>query len=237
MSGKSIIKLSQRSTGIGDITGELDLVIFELAKPIKYSNKGYEDEELGLYLGVSDFTDTVNNTEPYPYDEFIFIIEGTVEVKNNKTDHSEIIGAGKSFVIPHGYDYQWHQQGDLRKLYVSFEVQDTSEKPSTENLIYIDEKSDISWQETSDGHRKKILYQNNNQRFTAGVWQSGAFTTGMIDFPYHEFILIHSGSLICTDDSGVAHHFKSGDALFIPQGTPCAWQVKDKVSIYFVQIK
>ncbi|MBL4900121.1 MAG: DUF861 domain-containing protein [Colwellia sp.] len=234
---KRIIKLSQNLLGFGDITDGLDAVMFEVTQPIQYSHSGYEDKELGLYVGVLGSTDTADNAAPYARDEFIFIIEGAVEIKNNNTGKIETIKAGNSFILPYGYDYQWHQQGYLRKLYVIFETPKTLEQPVTENVIYINEKSDIPWQETSDGHRKKIFYQNNNQRFTAGIWQSKAFTTGLIDFPYHEFILIKDGSLICTDDSGVAHYFISGDALFIPQGTRCAWQVKNKVSIHFTQLK
>jgi len=220
MSVKSIIKLSQNSAVHGDIS--------------------YKKEALGLSIGISgssDTADTVNNTVAYARDEFMFIIEGVVEIKSNKTGNSEIITAGKSIVIPHGYDCQWHQQGYLRKFYVVFKAQKSLEQSMVEGVVYIDEKSHIPWQKTSDGHQKKILYQNNNQRFTAGVWQSNALTTGLINFPYHEFILIYSGSLICTDDMGIAHNFKRGDALFIPQGTRCAWHVKEKVSIHYVQIK
>ena len=115
--------------------------------------------------------------------------------------------------------------------------QNTDAHLRPKGIVKIKEKSDEPWQNTSDGHRKKILYQNHNQCFTSGVWQSNTLTTGLINFPYHEFILIHSGSLICIDDRGVAHSFKPAEALFIPQGTACSWQVKDKVSIYYVQIK
>jgi uncharacterized cupin superfamily protein len=210
--------------------------IITLIQPMQGSPSSYENRVLGLSIGIADSTETLDNNPPYAHDEFIFIIEGAVEVKNSKTGFSESIGAGRSFVIPHGYDYQWHQQGYLRKLYVRFVVPKTAEKLNTENVIYIDENSDISWKETSDGHRKKILYRNSNQGFTAGVWQGKAFTTGMIEFPYHELILINSGSLICTDETGEEHYFNRGDALFIPQGTPCSWEVKSKVSIHYVQI-
>lgn len=237
MSEKKIIKLSQNPIGFGDVSDELDAGMFESSLPVQHSHSFFEDEALGLYIGVWDTTDMVETAVPYACDEFMFIIEGAVEIKNNETGKIETIMAGESFVIPQGYDCQWHQQGYLRKFYVIYEPQKTPEKPVTENVVYISENSNIPWQETSDGHRKKILYQNNDQRFTAGVWQSNSLTTGLINFPYHEFIFINNGSLICTDEMGVAHHFKTGDALFIPQGTRCAWQIEDKVSIHFTQIK
>jgi uncharacterized cupin superfamily protein len=237
MSKKSIIKLDHNPTGFVDIPNELDAAMFESTQATQHCHSYYDDEALGLQIGVLDSTDMTDIASPYANDEFMIIIEGRVDIKNNKTGKMETIMAGDSVVIPQSYDCQWHQQGYLRKFYVRYKPQKTPEIPVTENVIYIDEKSDIPWQETSDGHRKKTLYQNNDQRFTSGVWQSNALTTGLINFPYHEFIFIKEGSLICTDEMGVPHHFTSSDTLFIPQGTRCAWQVKDKVSIHFTQIK
>lgn len=237
MSDKSIIKLIENPEGFGKVPDELDAALFDSTPPIQHSHTNFADEALGLYIGVCDTTDMIDTATPYPRDEFLFIMEGSVDIKNNETGKIETIKSGESAVIPQGYDCQWHQQGYLRKFYVTYEPQEKPEKPATENVVYISENSDIPWQETSDGHRKKILYKNNDQRFTAGVWQSKALTTGLIDFPYHEFIFINQGSLICTDEGGEEHHFKTGNALFIPQGTRCAWQIKHKVSIHFTQIK
>ncbi|HCH69654.1 MAG TPA: hypothetical protein DE042_03995 [Colwellia sp.] len=237
MSVKSIIKLSHNPTGFGDMTNQPNTAIFELTQPILHRHIYYEDEMLGLQIGVWDSIDMSEISVPHGNDEFMIIIAGAVKIKNNKTDNIQTIMAGESVVIPQCYDYQWHQQGYLRKFYLIYKPQEAPEKPVTENVVYIDETNDIPWQKTSDGHRKKTLYQNKNQRFTAGVWQSNALTTNLIAFPYHEFIFIKKGSLICTDEMGVANLFKNGDVLFIPQGTRCAWKVNDKVSIHFTQIK
>jgi len=97
--------------------------------------------------------------------------------------------------------------------------------------------NDIPWQETSDGHRKKVLYQNHNQTFTAGIWQSKGFNTSLMSFSYNEFIMIKQGKLICTDDLGVEHKINAGEALFIPQGVRCSWLAQGKITLHFVQIK
>ncbi len=237
MSEKKIIKLSQNPEGFGEVTDELDVNMFTSPLPKQHTHSYYEDEALGLYIGVWDTTDMIEAAAPYGCDEFMSIIEGAVEIKNSKTGLMETIMAGDSFVIPQGYDCQWHQAGYLRKFYVIYEPQETPTKPVTENVVYIDEKSEIPWQQTSDGHGKKVLYQNHNQTFTSGVWQSKGFNTGKITFPYNEFIIINQGSLTCADDKGVEHKITAGQALFVPQGTRCSWQAKEKISIHFVQIK
>ncbi len=237
MSEKKIIKLVQNPTSFGDVADELEENMFESPLPKQHTHSYYEDEELGLYIGVWDTTDMIETTAPYSCDEFMSIIEGAVEVKNNKTGIIETVMAGESFVIPQAYDCQWHQHGYLRKYYVIFEPQDAAEKPVTENIVHFKEQNNVPWQETSDGHRKKILYQNHNNTFTSGIWQSDSFNTDIITFPYNEFITIKQGRLTCTDEQGVEHEVNAGEALFVPQGVRCSWQAQEKISIHFAQIK
>ena len=236
MAEKRIIRLSQNPAGFGEQTDELTQDMFDSALPTQHSHSYYEDEVLGISIGVWDTTDMIEIAAPYACEEFMTLIEGAVEIKNNKTGKVETIMAGESFVIPQNYDCQWHQQGYLKKFYVIYEPQHAPEKAACENVVYIDEKDALPWQTTSDGHRKKVLYQNQQKTFTAGVWQGKAFSTKAITFPYNEFIHITSGSLMCTDKEGVEHTFNVGDALFIPQGTQCAWQVDKMVTLSFAQI-
>jgi len=237
MSEKNIIKLIQKPQGFGDISDELEVNMFESSLPKQHTHSYYEDEELGLYIGVWDTTDMIETAAPYSCDEFMSIIEGAVEIKNNKTGMIETVMAGESFVIPQGYDCQWHQHGYLRKYYVIFEPQNAAEKPVTESVVYFKEQNNVPWQETSDGHRKKTLYQNHNKTFTSGIWQSDGFNTGVITFPYNEFITIKQGCLTCTDEQGIEHEVSAGEALFVPQGVRCSWQAQEKISIHFAQIK
>tara|TARA_R110001583_G_scaffold46761_13_gene146584 strand:- start:12876 stop:13598 length:723 start_codon:yes stop_codon:yes gene_type:complete len=239
MSEKQIVKLSQSPAGFDEIADDLKVSLFESPTPKQHTHSYYEDEALGLYIGVWDTTDMIETTAPYVCDEFMTIIEGTVGIKNNQTGEIEKVTAGESFVIPQGYDCQWHQHGYLRKFYVIYEPPTDAipESPVCEHIIYIDEKSNIPWQETSDGFNKKVQYQSHNQKFTSGVWQGKNLKTGMIAFPYNEFISLKQGCLICTDVQGIAHKINAGEALFVPQGTRCSWQSQEKISLHFVQIK
>ena len=237
MSDKKIIKLISNPEGFGEVTDDLEEGLFESTLPKQHTHSYYEDEALGLYIGVWDTTDMIETAAPYTCDEFMSIIEGAVEIKNNKTGMMETVMAGESFVIPQGYDCQWHQSGYLRKFYVIFEPENVAEKPVTESVVYFNEHSNTPWQETSGGHRKTVLYQNHNKTFFSGIWQSDAFNTNIISFPYNEFIAIKQGFLICTDEQGVEYKVSAGEALFIPEGTRCSWQSHEKISLHFAQIK
>lgn len=226
MSAKEIIKLYQTSVTVAG----------EITAPMQESNHHYSDKALGLAIGIWDSVNLYALARTDDCDKLITIIEGSLTVTNNLTGKIDTILAGESIVIYQGSINKYHQKGNFYAVYVNYQSNNRL-KDGANNILHIQANSEKPWQETSDGHRKKVLYQSHDQCFTSGVWQSKTLITGLINFPYHEFIYINRGSLICTDEMGVAHNLKKGDALFIPQGTQCAWQVKNKVSIHFAQIK
>ena len=229
MQEKKIVHLNHSTLSVDDIIENCDVKLPRKAGAIHHY---YENESFGLYVGMSD---TFEMTFPTDCDAFISVVVGTLKVQNNNSQ-IETINAGKSLVIPQGYNCQRYQQESFRQLYVIYKPKVIPKNCVADSIIYIDEKNDNPWQATSDGHRKKLLYQNKDQSFKAGVWQSKALSTGIIAFPYNEFIFINEGELLCTDDIGTEHHYRKGDALFIPQGTHCKWQVKNEVSIHFAQV-
>jgi uncharacterized cupin superfamily protein len=239
MSKKMIVKLSQDPARFCEITNKLEEKVFESSLPKQCSHSYYKDENIGLYIGVSDTSDIIKTAAPYACDEFIFIIKGKIEIKNSQTGKVETVTAGESIIIPQGYNCQWYQQGYLRRLYITYKSPTAyyPEKPTCEHLVYINEKSIHPWQKTSDGFNKKIQYQGHNQKFSAGVWQGNPFKTDLIHFPYNEFISLQQGSLLCIDEQGNEHQINVGEALFVPQGTRCTWEAKEKISLHFVQIK
>jgi len=238
-----IIRLNPNPKGFGDNADELTQDMFVSSLPVQHSHSYYENDELGLYVGVWDTTDMIETAAPYGCDEFMTIIEGAVEIKNNKTGKIETVMAGESFVIPKGYDCQWRQQGYLRKFYVISEhpAESIPKAPSINGIVYI-ASSDIAsnskaFIDTHDGHSKKELYVDHLQRFSTGIWRAKALTTALSPYPDNEFLLINKGDLICLDKDNIEHKFKQGDALFIPQGAICAWRVEDNVTITYVKIK
>ena len=84
---------------------------------------------------------------------------------------------------------------------------------------------------------KKVLYQSEDKKFTSGIWQATPFSTKAISFPYHEFILVKKGSLVCIDNHDIEHEVSENQALFIPKGLTCTWCTESSIIIYFVQIK
>ncbi len=214
--------------------------IIKLTKSLLSPHVYYHDKELGLYVGIGSSSDIIETSLPCAYDEFISIIDGSIKIQNDQTHKMKTVTKGNSFIIPHSYSYQCLPQHDFKKYFVIYKPRlttDSSVALIKKHVVAIDKDSTPPWQETSDGFAKKMQYQSHNQKFTAGVWQGNDFKTGIINFPYNEFILIKQGCLVCTDEQGEKNKINVGEALFVPQGVSCAWQVQGKVSLHFVQIK
>ena len=195
----------------------------------------YQNTTLGLSLGICRNSDCASTV--FSGDEFISVISGKMNIKHPHTGKLFTIAAGDSIVIPKGY--QCYGNDCWQAFYLSYAppVKKSLKPPINESPVFINDNNAISWQKTSDGYSKKLLYQSVNNKFTSGIWQGSNFKTNMIAFPYNELMILKHGTLMCTDENRIEHKISVGQTLFIPQGTRCAWQAQGEVSLYFVQIK
>jgi len=197
---------------------------FISAVPLQHSHSYYEDDDIGLYVGLWDTDTMVETAGPYPCDEFMWLLEGECQIRNNRTGEMETVKAGTPFVIPRGYDCQWHQTGYLRKFYVISEH--PGEKmpavPAHEGVVI--PANDVSYTDTTG-------------RFWSGTWSSKTFEAALQTYPYHEFAYVEDGSITLTDADGAAQDFNAGDAFFIPEGVECAVTVSDSVRLCITVVK
>lgn len=221
---KSIIRLSPDPEGFGETPDELDATDFSSDVPVQHTHSYYEDDEIGLYVGLWDTETMVEAGGPYACDEFMWLIEGECQIRNNRTGEIETVKAGTPFVIPRGYDCQWHQPGYLRKFYVISEHpgEEIPAAPAHEGIVI---------------PKQNVCYKDTTGRFYSGTWASGAFASGLRPFPYNEFAYVYDGSITLTDTKGAAQEFTAGDAFFIPEGVECDAAVASNVRLYITVIK
>jgi hypothetical protein len=244
---KSIIRLSPDPEGFGDTPDKLDASDFTSDVPIQNTHSVYEDDEIGLYVGVWDTEAMTEAGGPYECDEFMWLLEGECQIKNNKTGEIETVNADTPFVLPKGYDCQWQQSGYLRKYYVISEHpgEEIPAAPAHEGIVI--PKADAILTEVAEnapfaitsGARPlhDVCYKDTTGRFFSGTWASEAFESGQRPFPYNEFACVQDGSITLTDADGAAQVFNAGDAFFIPEGVECGATVANNVRLYITVIK
>jgi len=247
MSIKKIIRLCAEPEGFGKTPDELDAELFASSLPVQCSHDYYEDEQLGLYIGVWDTTDMIEASGPYVCDEFMWILEGEAVIKNADTGVMEKAKAGEAFVIPKGYDCQWHQSGYLRKFYVIYDNPNETlpAQPTYEGIVILPANTPIELPAgtepflvtTGNPVQQHICYIGHTGKFISGVWESEAFESEPRAFSYNKFVCVQAGSLTLIEESGEEHHFNMGEALFVPEGVVCSARSTENVRLCFATVR
>ena len=205
----------------------------------------FEDEELGLSVGVWDTTPMQEPFGPYPGDEFIFVLDGHFDMMDT-VDGSGInvpCRAGQSVIFRNGVPVSWKQHDYLKKFYITY-LDPKAKTPtglSAEGGIQTLEPqftltdADLL-PDTTEKQRDKVFFTNDHGNFQVGCWDAEAFASDVEPFPYHEFCQILEGEAVLTDATGAAHVFKPGDCFFIPKGTPVGWSVPTYVKKYYAAL-
>jgi uncharacterized cupin superfamily protein len=244
---KSIIRLSPDPVGFGETPDELEAEAFSSDVPVQNTHSYFEDDEIGLYVGLWDTETMVEAAGHYACDESMWLLEGECQIRNNRTGEIASVKAGTPFVIPRGYDCQWQQTGYLLKFYVISEHpgEEIPAAPAHEGVV-IPKADAILTEVTEDapfaitsGARPlhDVCYKDTTGRFFSGTWASEGFESEQRPFPYNEFAYVQDGSITLTDAAGTAHVFNAGDAFFIPEGVECDATVLKSVRLYITVVK
>jgi uncharacterized cupin superfamily protein len=247
MSDKKIIRLSANPEGFGSTPDKQESPTFVEWPKAQHTHSYYEDEDLGLYVGLWDTSDMIEGAGPYGCDEFMLLLEGQARLKNMKTGVMETAVAGEPFIIPKGYDCQWHQQGYLRKFYFISEnpheplpAEPTHEGiliPSADDPVQpLSEAAPFTINGDSHGQKQHVSYRDATGKFTSGTWESGPFQSEPAPFPGYRLCCVETGSLVLTDEAGEQHVFNAGDTFFISQGTVCSAEASGKTRMFFASL-
>jgi uncharacterized cupin superfamily protein len=235
------------SEGVGLQEWELDPADFQSELPQQCGHEFYHDADLGLTVGVWTTTTMQEAFGPYPGDEFMWVLEG--EVRMVDADGNEtLVRQGQTFCIRNAIPISWKQVGFLRKFYMTYSnpkapvpevasadggvrVLDAAAMAAgmapmetTEPLVIVGEKP---------LQHDNILFTNDAGNMYIGMWDSSAFDSEMLPFPWHEMVQLLEGEVNITEADGYSHRFQAGDAFFIPKGTVCRWQSSGYVRKFY----
>lgn len=224
----NIIRMSGSPEGFGEKPDELSQEMFSSSLPVQHSHSYFEDESIGLYVGVWDTTDMVETSGPYPCEEYMVLIEGCAEIENAESRSVDTVIANEGFLIPKGYNCQWHQKGYLRKFYVIYE---------NENAVNTTDSYDgITKIKNNLNASNERLYQNGDQSFIVGTYYNEENGTFVEESNKHKFIYQRSGSIDICEQGQLPYTVKAGEAFFVPAGTSYQWRSSGAVVQDYVEI-
>jgi uncharacterized cupin superfamily protein len=222
---------------------ELEQADFQSALPEQHLHVYFEDEALGLSVGVWTTTDMQEAFGPYPGDEFMWILEGQVAMIDGDGNATHI-KQGETFCIRNGIPISWKQVGFLRKFYMTYDdpKAQTPEIASADGGVVVLSpaklQSGLTKMNTTDPFQiegeaplqhDNIALTNDAGNMFIGMWDSTAFESEMQPFPCYEFVQLLEGEITITQGDGTVHRFSAGDAFFVPEGTICSWKTSGYV--------
>lgn len=217
---------------------ELDAGAFQSPLPVQNYHLIFEDEAIGLAVGVWDTTTMQEAFGPYPGDEFITVLDGTFAILDG--EGAAVTGTeGQSATFRNGIPVSWKQEGYLRKIYLT--LQDPHGK--TPDIALAD-----GGVRTFDPNRKPLAAAGPdgvtrealfcNDAGTMAVWHCSfpASDRPLAPSPSHQLVRVLQGAITLVDPSGQPERFDPGSHVFLPKGTKVAWQTAGGTSAFIVEV-
>lgn len=233
--------------GMGLARMELDPADFQSALPEQFIHSYFEDDSIGLTVGVWTTTSMQEAFGPYPGDEFMCILEGQVAMLDGE-GNEVTVSAGQAFCIRNAIPVSWKQVGFLRKFYMTY-LDPNASTPEIDsaangvivldpaklekNLQVTNRAEPITDSNSAHVQRDSMAFTNDAGNMVVGMWDSTAFESEMKPFGVHEFVQLLEGDVTILEGDGTAHLFTAGDAFFIPKGTVCQWKATQPIKKFY----
>lgn len=227
MESMNVIRFSPDGPeGTGLVEWErMDPAALVAGEPVQRGHIYHEQPDAGYLAGVWDCTAFTEHMGPYPVDEFMFLIEGSLVM--GLPDGTDVtIEQGQGFVIPKGLECQWKQEGYLRKYFMILDAPDpeSGENPSLRRITV----PDLTGGSSDDGAHEpvetcRVDFANASGNMRVRVRECASATAPVLRVPENQLIHVLSGTLEVTDGENT-HRFTQGETAYLKQGATVGWK-------------
>ena len=180
-----------------------------------------EVPEIGYSAGVWDCTAFVDQPGPYPVDEFMLLVEGTVVMA--LPDGTEVtIGPGEAFVIPKGLQCQWKMPDYVRKVFMIVD-DPVPVEPDNPSLRRITVPDLMASGEDGPIETRRTWFTNATGQMTVAVCTSKGERSAPAVATANELVHVLDGDLLLHAD-GVEIQLRPGETAYLKAGALVARQ-------------
>jgi uncharacterized cupin superfamily protein len=196
-----------------------------------------------LTAGVWKCTAHTLELGPYPVDEFMLVLDGSVNIVH-ADGHEEVFRAGDAFVIPKGLPCQWKQTESIHKVYVILDDPKTPipDEPASNRAIRLSASEGLA--ELALPHPENFeggtptqedctAFEDTTGHFFAGTWTCTPMRRKAQRFGRIELMCLLEGGMTLTDDTGAEHSFTAPDVLLELPDTVSAWTSTKSVRKFY----
>ena len=215
---------------------ELEPEAFQSPLPIQHCGLIFEDEEIGLAVGISDTTTMQEAFGPYPGDEYITVLDGAFAMVNATGEMLAAARAGDSVTFRNGAPCSWKQDGYLRKVYLT--LQDPTglmpEIALAEGAFrLLDPACAPRGDPTGDGVTREVIFRNDAGTMTVALCTFPDRSLPLGPCPVHRLI---SEEISLTGPATPPDRFDAASHVFLPKGATCAWEAMEGTVAVIVDV-
>lgn len=212
---------------------ELDPADFQSPLPVQHYVPFFEDERIGLAVGIWDTTTMQEAFGPYPGDEFITVLDGSFAMVDAAGDRLAEGRAGDSVTFRNAIPTSWKQEGYLRKIYL------TLVPPGAETPVLASAQGGVtvlSGKGLAGDGSEVTLFSNDAGTMTVTFRRHAEAVQPAMRTVAHELCRILTGGMVLTDAAGQAHVLGPGDHVFLPAGLTIGRATRAGTTAYHVHV-
>ncbi|WP_420547979.1 cupin domain-containing protein [Curvivirga sp.] len=219
--------------------------------PTQTLHNYYNEEEIGLNVGVWTTTPMQEAFGPYPGDEFIWLLEGGFKMVDENNTLLDSYQEGDSVFFRNAAPVSWLQEENLRKFYITYlppnrptpenvpakgAVQSVNPDITPDQMEVLETTAPFTIEGQKPRQRDYNYFTNDTEDMFVGMWDTESFESKMEAFPVYEFVQILVGTITITEENGTVNVFQKDECFFIPKGTICSWKVDGYVKKYYAML-
>ncbi|NJN35780.1 MAG: hypothetical protein HC794_00470 [Nitrospiraceae bacterium] len=218
---------------------DLDPSAFQSSLPVQHYHLIFEDEEIGLAVGIWDTTTMQEAFGPYPGDEYVTVLDGHFAMVDAKHGVLARAKAGDSVIFRNGVPSSWKQDGYLRKIYLTLHDPE-GEEPEIDSaeggFRVVEPDHTPTGTPDGDGVTREVIFRNDAGTMTVTFCAFPALAMPLGPCPAHRLMRVLAGSVVLTDPSGAAQVFGPDSHVFLPRGTLSEWRTAQGTSAIIVDV-
>ena len=199
---------------------QMDYAALVSGEPVQRGHLYHEIEAEGYMAGVWDCTAFTDQMMPYPVDEYMLLLQGSVTMVLPDGAAVEI-KAGDAFVIPKGFMCQWKQPELVLKYFMILDGPTPAAQNASLQRITVPDLSRVTPEPEIMARRVDFL--NAAGTLCVETVTCGAMQTPPRKANAHHLISVLEGSLTLNDGQD-DHHFAPGETAYLHKDDSAAWE-------------
>lgn len=205
---------------------DLDPAAFQSPLPRQNYALIFEDEAIGLAVGIWDTTTMQESFGPYPGDEVITVLDGHFAMVDAQHAPFATAAEGDSVTFRNGAPSSWKQEGYLRKIYLTLHdprghVPAIASATGAFRVVGPDQRPQGT--PAPDGVTRETVFRNDAGTMTVTLCAFAACSLPPAPAPAHRLIRVLAGTVTLAVPGGPDETLGPGDHLFLPRGCVTGW--------------